>query len=134
MAFMEWNDSFSVNVAEIDEQHKKLIGMVNTFYDSIVDDKKTAFGDLLNSLNEYAAYHFATEEKYMDKFDYPDRSAHRREHELFAEKALDVKKRFEEGSLVISHEISGFLRDWIADHVLGTDKKYSQCFNDNGLR
>lgn len=134
MAFMEWNDSFSVNVAEIDEQHRKLIEMVNTFYDSIVEDKKAAFGDLLGSLNEYASYHFSTEEKYMDRFNYPETEAHKKEHELFAAKALDVKKRFEEGSLVVSLEISAFLRDWIADHVLGTDKKYSQYFNDNGLR
>jgi hemerythrin len=134
MAFMEWDDSFSVNVAEIDDQHKKLIGMVNTFNDSIIDDKKAAFGDLLSSLVDYAAYHFSTEEKYMDKFNYPGTEAHKSEHELFAAKALDVKKRFEDGTLVISLEVTEFLKNWIANHVLGTDKKYSQCFNDNGLR
>lgn len=134
MAFMEWDDRFSVNVAEIDEQHKKLIGMVNTFYDSIVDDEKNAFGELLDSLGEYTAYHFTTEEKYMEEFNYPETEAHKREHELFAAKALDVKKRFEDGSLVVSLELTGFLRDWIVDHVMGTDKKYTQCFHDNGLR
>jgi hemerythrin len=134
MAFMEWNDTLSVNVAEIDEQHKKIIGMVNTFNDSILEDKKAAFGDLLSSLVGYASYHFSTEEKYMDKFDYPGTEAHKNEHKLFAEKALDVKKRFEDGTLVISLEVTEFLKGWISNHVLGTDKGYSQCFNDNGLR
>ncbi|MFA4920411.1 MAG: hypothetical protein WC581_14380, partial [Thermodesulfovibrionales bacterium] len=59
---------------------------------------------------------------------------HKKEHEIFTKKALDVKKLFEEGSLVISLEITNFIKEWIVNHVLGSDKKYSKCFVDNGLR
>jgi hemerythrin len=134
MAFMEWDDTFSVGVVEIDGQHKRLIGMVNEFYESIKNDHNEAFARLLDSLIEYAVYHFTTEEKYMDQFGYPGTESHKEEHRLFKKKILDVKKRFEAGSLVLSLEITTFLKDWIAEHVRGVDKRYSKCFNDNGLR
>jgi hemerythrin len=134
MAFMEWDDRFSVNITTIDDQHKKLIGMVNTFYDSIQDGKKAAFGSLLKDLVNYTIYHFSTEEKYMERFNYPEIESHKQEHRLFTDKVLDVKKRFEDGRFVVTLEITNYLKDWIAQHVLGTDKRYASCFISNGLK
>ncbi len=133
MAYMNWNDTFSVGVEEIDSQHKQLINMVNEFYDNL-NHEREALGKLLNSLVDYAGYHFSTEEKYMHKFNYPDTYIHEKEHEMFIKRAIDVKKLYEEGKLVISLEITNFIKEWIVNHVLGTDKKYSKCFVDNGLR
>jgi hemerythrin len=133
-AYMNWDDKFSVGVAEIDAQHKSLIQMVNEFYNGIKSDDKKALGKLLTSLIEYTVHHFATEEKYMKKFNYPGAAAHMKEHKLFTEKASDVKKRFESGELVLSVEVTNFVKDWIIKHISGTDKKYSQCFISNGLK
>lgn len=47
---------------------------------------------------------------------------------MFMEKVADIKKRFEEGSLVLSVEITNFVKEWIVNHVMGSDKKYSRCF------
>lgn len=134
MAYMNWSDNLSVDVKEIDSQHKKLIRMVNDFYDGIQADDTRALGRLLTSLVIYAVYHFQTEEKYMDKFKYTDTADHKREHQLFVEKVADIKKRFDEGRLVLSVEITNFVKEWIVKHVMGSDKKYSRCFVENGLR
>jgi len=133
MALIKWDGSLSVNVAEIDEQHKKLIGMINVFYDNIRDKKEDALGTLLNSLIDYTKYHFSTEEQYMDKFNYQNTDSHKKAHRLFTEKVLDVKKRFDSGQIVLTFEITNYLKDWIVDHVMRTDKRYARCFNDNGL-
>lgn len=53
---------------------------------------------------------------------------------MFMEKVADIKKRFEEGSLVLSVEITNFVKEWIVNHVMDSDKKYSRCFVENGLR
>jgi hemerythrin len=134
MAFMEWDDTLSVNVAEIDEQHKKLIGMINIFFESIKDEKQGALGTLLNSLIDYTKYHFSTEEKYMVQFDYINTDLHIKEHQHFTEKVLGIKERFDNNKLILTLEVTSFLKDWIVDHVMKTDKRYSRCFNDNGLR
>ena len=128
MAFFEWNADFSVSVPEIDEQHKRLFQVINDFYDAIKDGRENAFGELLDSLIAYTVYHFSSEEKYMDKFNYPEAESHKREHELFTAKVLDVKKRFDDGKFVLTLEITNFLKNWITNHVLHVDKKLSPKF------
>ncbi|MBI5050411.1 MAG: hemerythrin family protein [Nitrospirae bacterium] len=134
MALIKWDESFSVNVTEIDRQHKKLVNMINEFYDSLREDSKQAFHKLLNSLVDYTYYHFSTEEKYFDIYSYENSDSHKQEHKYFIEKINNVKNRMARGEFVISLEITNFLKDWLITHIKETDKKYSQCFNDNGLR
>ncbi len=82
MAFLEWNPRFSVKIAEIDQQHKKLIGLINRLHESMQpvsnhDELKTAIKELstqalvINEMVEYSSYHFFTEEKYMRQYMYP---------------------------------------------------------------
>jgi hemerythrin len=133
MAYMNWNDDLSVGVREIDEQHRKLIGMVNAFYEKLKENDKVALGSLLASLTEYTVYHFKTEEKYMDKFNYQETDKHKNEHRLFVEKVSEIKARFDSGKFILTLEITSFVKDWIAKHVMGSDKRYTNCFISNGL-
>lgn len=134
MKFIEWNEDFSVGVREIDDQHKKLFEMLNTFYDSIKDNRKSAFEELLDELEKYSVYHLETEEKYMKQFKYEDTDQHIKEHKMFIEKVRVVQQKVKTGHLVVTFEITNFLRDWIADHELEIDKKFSDCLISNGLR
>jgi hemerythrin len=134
MEYMKWNESLSVDIKEIDNQHKNLINMINDFYNGIKDNDKKALGRLLTSLVEYTVYHFQTEERYMDQFNYSDTANHKKEHRLFVEKVGDNKKRFDEDALVLSVEITNFVKEWIIQHVMGSDKHYSKCFKKNGLK
>ena len=133
MAFMKWDDSFSVNIREIDLQHQKLIGMINEFYEHVGKNSGQAFRTLLDSLVEYTEYHFSTEEKYFKRYKYPEASSHLEMHNIFTEKVLDVRDRLNQGEFVISLGITTFLRDWLTHHIKETDKGYSKFFNDHGL-
>ena len=133
MAFIKWSDEYSVGVKEIDDQHRKLFQMIDVFYDTMQGDNKKAIGDLLNSLAEYTMYHFRTEENYFDKFQYIDSAAHKKEHQVFVDKVLDVKSSIQSGKFIVSVDITNFVKKWILEHVAVTDKKYTKCFNDNGL-
>ena len=134
MAFMTWDDSFSVNVLEIDLQHQKLIGMINEFYEHVGKDAGQAFRTLLDSLIEYTQYHFSTEELYFKKFSYPAAGGHTDQHKEFTEKVFDVRNRLSQGKLVISLEITSYLKDWLTHHIKQTDKAYSKYFNEHGLK
>ena len=35
MAFFEWDDSFSVGVAELNRQHQRLIDLINELYEAM---------------------------------------------------------------------------------------------------
>jgi len=83
MPFIEWNDTFSVSVDEIDNQHKKLFGIINELHDSVVErNSKRVIGGLLKELLDYTDYHFKSEEKLYELFNFSYKF-HKKIHEDF---------------------------------------------------
>lgn len=135
MAVINWNESLSVKVESIDSQHKKLIDLINTFYEGISQgSNKEKLVEMILALKNYTVYHFGTEEKYMEKFGYPDYASHKKEHEQFVKKVLDFEERFKSGKMLLTLEVTGFIKDWISHHIMGTDKKYSDFFISKGIK
>ena len=134
MAFFEWTDELSVNVGAIDAQHKQLVEMINSLNEAMLRKKGREMQKAtIDAMVDYAATHFKLEEGYMKKFQYPDFEKHKSEHDKFTRTALDLKERAEQKSFGLTLEIMGFLRTWLLDHIMGTDKKYSAFFNAHGL-
>ena len=135
LPLITWTDSFSVKVAEIDKQHKKLVEMINTLYDAMkIGKSKDVMGETLNNLILYTETHFRTEEKYFDLYNYPEKETHKAEHKEFIETVTKFKNDFDSGNVTISIEVMNFLRNWLTNHIKGSDKKYTKYFNDHGLR
>jgi len=135
MALIQWNDTFSVGIVSIDQQHKQIVKMVNEFHEAICQNKsKEHMGKLLSGLVDYAASHFATEEKYFKEFGFIGRVAHEAEHRDLETKAVEMKKRFEKGQLLLTVEVANFLRDWLTNHIQGSDKKYGPFLSAKGVK
>jgi hemerythrin-like metal-binding protein len=134
MAFMKWNDSLSVKVGEIDGQHQKLIALINQLHDAMAQGKgKDAVSLIVKGLVGYAGSHFALEEKYFDKFNYPDAPAHKQEHAAFVNKVSEFQDKYTKGGITLTLEVMNFLKDWLVKHIQGTDQRYSAFFNERGL-
>lgn len=134
MAYINWSEKLSVNVKEIDEQHKTLIEKINILHQAMLDKKgREVQKPIIDSMVDYAAAHFKMEEKYMNRFRYPSLHEHKAEHEKFAAKAFELKDRLNTAGFVLSLEILTFLKNWLQEHILGTDMQYTKHFNDNGL-
>ncbi|MDA8138963.1 MAG: bacteriohemerythrin [Desulfobacteraceae bacterium] len=135
MALIQWSDKLSVRVAEIDQQHQKMIEMINALTDAIRQGK----GDdviqlILRGLKSYAEVHFKTEENYFKQFGYPEAQNHKKEHLFFIQKVSEFESGSTGGQLRLTIQVLQFLSDWLINHILGTDKAYSDCFNQNGLK
>ena len=135
MKFIEWDDTLSVKIETIDEEHKYLIGLINSFYDNIKKQSGKEFiAKLIKEMRNYSVFHFNTEESYMRSYGFPGYEAHKKEHDAFIAKVVDVEERYNNGKLILSLEITNFLKSWLKNHILKTDKMYSDFFIEKGIK
>ena len=134
MTCIQWNQSYNVDVKEIDDQHQKLIGIMNKLCESIdggVDD--FVINEITQDMADYALTHFETEEKYFHEFDYKKTDEHIAQHREFSQKVLSLQKDLRDGKENVSTDAITFLGQWFADHVLKYDKEYVSLFHEHGL-
>lgn len=134
MAFIEWDDSFSIDINEIDQQHQMLFGMINALADAIDGEPdRSALRRVAHELISYIDIHFTHEETYFDEFGYTEAKQHKKEHAFFVQRVLEFMDGFEQGNLAISSDMMQFLSDWLVTHIQGSDKKYAPFFLARGV-
>jgi hemerythrin len=132
---IEWKEEYSVQVKEIDDQHKKLVSIIDELFVAINEEKgKEKLGDILDALIEYGVYHFATEEKYFDEFHYELTEEHKKMHRGFETQITELKKKIVNNEVEVSFELIDYLEDWLLDHLMNVDQKYVKCFKEHGLK
>ncbi|OKY75864.1 MAG: hypothetical protein BM485_05875 [Desulfobulbaceae bacterium DB1] len=124
-----WKSDYSVNSQYIDHQHQKLLGIVNDFNEALAAGKgeKIAYS-LLNRLVQYAEEHFRDEEKLMRMARYPtdELDRHIKEHEKLTEEIFQHTENWSSYRAESLPRIGEFLKKWLLDHILTSDKKYAQ--------
>lgn len=123
MALITWDDTMSVGVSELDEQHKKLISLINEAYEAIQRHDEHLMTELLDKMRAYAKEHFATEEAYMKRYDFPAFEHHKVLHAKFNNDVDEFrKKRFDKTNL---SQIFVYLSRWLTAHIMDEDKQYT---------
>lgn len=135
MAFIIWSDEYSVNINELNEQHKQLINIINRVYEASQSGaEKSVIRRIFVELAEYAAYHFKAEEKLLKGYGYPNFEQHRRQHEQLVVILLELQLRFRKGTMTLSEDMLNFLKnDWLLKHIVASDKEYSSFLNSKGV-
>jgi hemerythrin len=134
MTTIEWKEEYSVNVKELDNQHKRLIDLMNGAYDAFYESKsKEQVRKLIDEVLAHTAIHFSTEEKYFDKFNYEFTEEHKNEHYKLTRDAAAISIDFTNNGVAVVPKLIEFLDNWLTNHIVIHDKKYVKCFNNNGL-
>ena len=124
MPFIFWTNEYSSKIDEVDNQHKFLIQIIDDLFLAIQKgEQKNIQNDLLFRLLNYVHYHFAFEEGLMMKNQYPYLEKHKIEHQRLTLKVLDYYKDVKIRNRDISTELLVFLKDWLNEHILKTDKE-----------
>lgn len=133
--FISWNDKISVGIQEIDEQHKRLVALINNLYDAMVEgeDRLETANKILTELMQYTIVHFAVEESLFRIFDYPEYEAHCAQHQELREEVIDINTRVQKGERMITPELLFFLRKWITNHIMVEDKAYAPFLLEKGI-
>jgi len=122
--FFTWNSSYSVGSDEMDQEHKRLVEIINNLYGAMRQGKgNEAIGSILDGLVEYTRTHFAHEERLMKEVGYSAYEEHKLEHNKLTEQVLEIQSKYRLGA-VLSLEIMSFVKEWLVNHIQGSDKRY----------
>lgn len=136
MSLVSWNDKLSVGVPSIDDQHKKLVSLLNQLHDAMMSGKgKDMLGGILKGLIDYTVVHFRYEEELFVRTGYPDSEAHKKSHAELVRKVQDVQKKYDtDGPKALTIPVMNFLKDWLANHIQGADMAYGPHLVAKGVR
>jgi hemerythrin-like metal-binding protein len=125
MTFMPWNDSYATGIEMIDAQHKELFRLINQVHDAAASgSEREANAPLLNALADYVTLHFDQEEALMESAGFTGLAEHKAKHHHARSAVLAFRNDYLDGRAVLNATVLEFLKQWLSDHILGTDRQY----------
>ena len=130
MVFFEWKDSMSVSQPMIDRDHRKLIQYVNEMHTAMMAGKgKDIVGAILNKLVVYTKDHFGREEIVWKSGRYGGLDKHKKEHADLLKTVTEFKVKYDKGTAALSVDLMDFLRDWLSNHILKSDRSAADAIS-----
>ncbi len=134
MDFINWDSTYLIGIQPIDNQHKKLVEIINEIAKLIKSgDDKESLSQLIYELVSFIKTHFKFEEEFMARYNYNNYGHHRYEHEELIDEIERFYNDFKNGLPVLNLEIMYFLRNWLMDHILVNDKKLGKFLQSKGI-
>jgi len=136
MAEIEWDNSLSIGVKLIDEQHKMLIKRLSDLSRAIeMSQGEVETAKTLDFMVDYTDFHFSAEEKHMMEQNYPGLEHQKLQHAEFKGHLKQLIEDFEEEgpTKALGTSINVFLLNWLIKHIKGVDLKFGEFLNEKGF-
>ena len=125
MAFMNLTADLITGNLHIDQQHQKLVDIVNQLHEAMkAGQGNQVLNAIFNELIAYTQYHFKAEEAMFNSVPYGQKLAHLKEHEDLIKQATDLQTKFKAGNSFVTVEVMTFLKNWVNNHILKMDMTY----------
>lgn len=120
---LKWKDEFNTGVTLMDQQHKRLVELINQLFQCMKDGgDRMLLAEVVDELVNYTVTHFRAEEDVMKKHNYPDLEAHKLVHKNFVDKVAVYAEKLKAGDRLPPAEVYGFLKDWLVSHIEKQDR------------
>ncbi len=134
MPQIQWSSNYAIGVKEIDTQHQELVNNLNQLLEACAQGKgKEAINEMIGFLGEYVSFHFATEERFMKQWNYPDAPAHIQEHRNFIQTVDHLRREIAQETIgpgtVI--KVNRIVTDWLINHIIKVDTKLGAFLKKN---
>lgn len=130
MSYIDWTDTLSIRVPEMDNQHKKLVQMLNELHDAMKSGKgRDLVGPIVTRLVNYTKTHLANEEQFLESINYAFINSHKTEHRKLTEQVLELQAKYNLGDTTVAPKLLTFLRDWLVGHIQKVDRMYGDYYN-----
>ncbi len=133
---VEWSPELSVGYGEIDDQHREIVRLLADVDARIEAADARGVAAAIGTLASAVIRHFAAEEALMERWQYADRAAHKRAHDLFLQDVLALEREETEDGLTqeIVDWARGRLPEWISFHMLTNDAPLARFLAGRGSR
>ena len=127
---IKWGEEFELGIPEIDKNNKKLIEILNIFYEKIGngDGRKETIDQFLSELENYLTNSLKFEEEFMEKAKYPDLENHKKLHRMFKKLYEEEKAKYLKGDAKAIGDVIAFTISWLYSHITKTDKKFAEFY------
>lgn len=135
MRTIEWTEDMSVGLAQLDDDHKGLIAILNRLYDAAQGggpEDGAAATRALQALADYTDRHFGREEAVLEAVGYGDLAGHRAAHADFVEELNELAAAFDaRRDPALAADLAAFLQRWLTHHILVEDMAYRPLVQGN---
>ncbi len=119
-----WDETLSVEVDEIDEDHRRLVDLFNILSHSVAEGDATDYIEaVLEELISCTIWHFRHEERLMLLYKYEGIVEHKAEHQDLIDSVKELQQKFHKENKLLTNEDIEFLADWLTEHILGQDMR-----------
>lgn len=133
---IRWDDSLALGIEDIDSQHRSIVDNFARISEAAErGEGQELLEEMLEFLREYAESHFATEERYMSRYAYPNMDSHMAAHEEFTRDVSDLKMRLQQegGSRELLIAVIGKMIRWIVQHIKNHDREMAAYLKEKML-
>lgn len=122
--YMVWNESYSIGYDKADDQHKKIISIINQIYQLQQSNDTEKLLQIVTQLKDYAFQHFMMEEFVMFNSNYPNIKRHKEQHQKFRETINEIQFQYKHDLEKLYRELLIYLKDWWERHIQTADRAY----------
>lgn len=125
MTLLEWRKEFETGIADVDFEHRELIGLINQLHNQLAAETSAEkISDFLGEIFARIAAHFALEESMMRKHGYDQYLDHKSDHERLLDEIRDIMDAFEQGTFdTYQDKLGTTIRDWFINHFKSSDAR-----------
>ena len=125
-----WDEHFTTGIGQVDEQHRRLVQLINQLGESLIaggSQDPDALQAAFDQLADYVRLHFSQEEAMMARegMSAGYLALHHQYHTEFAQQLAHMWAA-RDATPNPAEVLHGFLRAWLAMHILGEDQSMAR--------
>lgn len=134
MIDFNWHEDFELGVTALDDPHRRLLALAGEVAQCLrAGAPKEKIAASVRALSEFAASHFAAEERLMAACGYCENTVHAEHHgELVGQFERFAQRVMTHHSAAGSGKMLAFLRAWVTRHIQHTDRKLAAHLSSRG--
>ncbi|MEA3641167.1 MAG: bacteriohemerythrin [Lamprobacter sp.] len=117
-----WDKTLSIDVPEIDQDHRRLLELFNRLGQAAEDAEPQAYIEaIMDELISCTGWHFQHEERLMEKYGYHGLEEHRAEHQDLMARGRALQQQLRQAGAPPSVQEIAVLEHWLTGHIYGAD-------------